>query len=84
MANLKTHAFAGAAAELGVTIWEHRKIKENDPNAELNIWKLLINACAGMAGAILPDKIEPAIHPNHRTTFHSLASGGGGVYLVKR
>ncbi len=84
MANFKTHALVGAAAGLGVTVWEHRKIKEKDPNAELDIWKLLINLCAGMAGAILPDKIEPAIHPNHRTTFHSLASGGGSVYLAKK
>ena len=64
--------FAGAVAGLGVTIWEYRKIKEKDPNAELDIWKLLINMGAGIAGAILPDKIEPALHPNHRAFFIAL------------
>lgn len=84
MANFKTHAFAGAAAGRGVTIWEHRKIKEKDPNAELDIWKLLINVCAGIAGAILPDKFEPALNPNHRAFFHSLTSGGGVAYSIKK
>lgn len=84
MANFKTHAFAGATVGLGVTIWEHRKNKEKDPNAELDIGKLLINLCAGIAGAILPDKIEPAFHPNHRAFFHSFTSGGGVTYSIKK
>jgi hypothetical protein len=39
MADFKIHAYVGVAAGLGVTIWEHRKIKEKDPSAELAIWK---------------------------------------------
>ena len=38
---------------------------------------------AGYFGGILPDIIEPAIHPHHRQFFHSLAVLGGISVLLK-
>jgi hypothetical protein len=46
------------------------KLRKKDPDAEFDVLKMLINVCAGIAGAILPDKIEPAFHPNHRSLDH--------------
>ena len=38
------------------------------------------NLVSGLAGAILPDKLEPAFHPHHRKFFHSYTAGAGLVY----
>jgi membrane-bound metal-dependent hydrolase YbcI (DUF457 family) len=83
MANFRAHAIAGAVAGFGITIYQLRKIKEIDPDAKLDIFKLFVNVGAGITGAILPDKIEPALHPNHRAFFHSMTSGGCLVYSAK-
>lgn len=82
MPNFKTHAVVGGMIGLGVTVYAHRKIKEKDPNAEFDVLKLLINVSAAVIGAISPDKFEPALHPNHRSFFHSLTSGGGVAYSI--
>jgi inner membrane protein len=37
-------------------------------------------ACFGC----LPDKIEPALHPNHRQFFHSFAFGALVIYAGKK
>ena len=33
-------------------------------------------------GAALPDVLEPAYHPNHRSTFHSLLFFGAAAFIV--
>ena len=32
----------------------------------------------------LPDWVEPAVHPNHRRFFHSVAFGAGIAYAMRR
>ncbi len=83
MPSFKTHAIAGAVVGLSVSLFEHQKIKENDPNASIDLRKMFINIVAGIAGAILPDKLEPAFHPNHRSIFHSVTAGGGVALTLK-
>ncbi len=42
------------------------------------VWaSALIGACGGFVGSMIPDVLEPAIHPNHRGLAHSVAAGGG-------
>jgi len=45
----------------------------------INVGELLITSAIGYAigsvGGILPDVLEPAYHPGHRSTCHSLAAG---------
>jgi membrane-bound metal-dependent hydrolase YbcI (DUF457 family) len=43
-------------------------------------------ASAGLAACFgcLPDQLEPAIHPNHRQFFHSLAFAAVLIYAGKR
>lgn len=36
---------------------------------------VLLAGLGGIAAGCLPDVIEPALHPNHRATFHSAAAG---------
>lgn len=37
------------------------------------LWETLGGLWSGRYGGLLPDKIEPAIHPNHRKVAHSVA-----------
>ena len=85
MARFKTHAIAGAVVGLGITIYEHQKFIKDDPKAEFDFTQMFINMAAGLVGAILPDKLEPALHPNHRSSFHSFTLTGfniGGINMV--
>ena len=44
---------------------------------------MLVCGLGGAAGAIAPDVLEPALHPNHRSLFHSLAAGGATTAGLK-
>lgn len=44
----------------------------------------MLSASAGLAIACLPDILEPAVHPNHRAFFHSLAFNGIAAILLWR
>jgi len=85
MANYKGHLIAGAITGGSVDIV--RKIIENKPLELQDIAMLSIQVCVGSVGGLIPDKIEPAIHPHHRKFFHSVAMilliGGGLYYLWK-
>jgi len=50
---------------------------------EISIAELFGGALSGAIASKLPDILEPATHPNHRSTFHSLCSlaGAGTVAL---
>ena len=43
-------------------------------------------ASAGLAACLgcVPDRLEPAIHPNHRQFFHSFAVGALLIYAGKK
>ncbi len=67
MANHKEHllygGIAGAAAYL---------IDYNLSGREFSVAEFIGATLAGIVTAKLPDLIEPANHPNHRSTFHSV------------
>lgn len=44
----------------------------------------LLDGAAGALLTSLPDKLEPAIHPNHRQFFHSVVVLAGVGYLTYR
>ncbi|MBN2465183.1 metal-dependent hydrolase [candidate division WOR-3 bacterium] len=70
-----THVAAGVIAAGGVELircWV---------NQEEVDWLKVAAACAiGGCVAVVPDLLEPALHPNHRSLFHSVAAGGTVVY----
>ncbi len=70
MANFKTHLLAGAGmGAFGYLIW--KKVRKEPISLDG-----LLGASVGSAlFAILPDSLEPAIHPIHRAIFHSLIVG---------
>lgn len=68
MANRKQHAVLGAAA--GVTGYAlYSWIKQE----EMSLPELIGFALSGTVGAFLPDIVEPATNPNHRSFFHSVS-----------
>ena len=71
MANRKQHAILGATAGVGgYAIYS--LIKEETPSLP----ELIGAGLSGVAGAFLPDIIEPATSPNHRSFFHSVSFVG--------
>ena len=77
--NRPEHAAVGAAvggiAYLGLC-W----FKEERPG----IGGLLMSVGAGAAVACLPDFLEPAVHPNHRTLIHSVVVNAGLGIALRR
>ena len=66
MANRKQHlAFGAAAGAAGYVafVWIEQK--------QFSWAELLGYILGGSLGAMLPDMVEPATHPNHRSFFHS-------------
>jgi membrane-bound metal-dependent hydrolase YbcI (DUF457 family) len=69
MANAKQHALIGAS--VGAVGWFlYCKLVDRP----VEIGEVLLAAGVGMIGGLLPDILEPAIHPNHRRFFHSYAA----------
>lgn len=76
MANSNVHLLVGAGVSAGVYLGFCRLTKR-DPT-------LLGALAAGATGAVIalvPDILEPAIHPNHRAFFHSFAAVGLSAYV---
>lgn len=70
MANAKQHALIGAG--VGAVGWFlYCKLVDRP----IEIGELLLATGVGMIGGLLPDFLEPALHPNHRQFFHSYAAG---------
>ena len=68
MANRKQHIILGATAGVGgYAIYTY--IKEEKPSLP----ELIGAGLSGAAGSLLPDLIEPATNPNHRSFFHSVS-----------
>jgi len=75
MSNSATHgltAFAVVAALSAVD--EHRRGRTT--------LQPLVDGATGALLTSLPDKLEPAIHPNHRQFFHSVAFAAGVGYVT--
>lgn len=69
MANAKQHAVIGAG--VGAVCWLlYCKLVDRP----IQVGEVVLAAGVGMIGGLLPDLLEPAIHPNHRRFFHSYAA----------
>jgi len=44
---------------------------------------VLVCSLSGMGGGVMPDILEPAVSPNHRSVAHSLVAAGGLVVAAK-
>jgi inner membrane protein len=77
MAKGAIHQLAGAAAGIGICL----KNNEDRPDEQCD---LMLAGLLGGALGKLPDRLEPAIHPNHRQFFHSVAVFIACTYGVKK
>lgn len=71
MPNSAQHLAIGAVAGTGTYLLMCRYY-----NRKVDLAEALVCAGAGMAGAALPDLLEPALHPHHRKIAHSITAGG--------
>ena len=78
MPDRKTHLGAGALVGVGVGVYAARNL-EGWPA----VARILGAILASVAGAALPDALEPALHSWHRRSFHSWGAlvGTAGVTL---
>lgn len=79
MPNAKQHALLGAAVGLGAWYLYCRLTERT-----LDFGEFLLAGGAGACVGLLPDLLEPAVHPNHRGILHSYASAGLLSYGTKR
>lgn len=66
MPNHNEHLIWGAVAGAGYCL-----LSSSVRRREISLAELLGGALSGAIASKLPDVIEPATHPNHRSTFHS-------------
>ncbi len=66
--NRNEHALLGAVVGLGGYLL-YKWVKKETPD----LIETIISTCGGAFMGILPDLLEPASNPNHRSIFHSLA-----------
>ena len=71
------HTYSGALAALG-----HAALSTRDLPASRAFAEAIGQAIGGGLGGQLPDRIEPATHPNHRGFAHSVSLGLGIVALL--
>ena len=71
------HTYGGVAAALGHAALSTRGLPPSRAIAET-----IGHAIGGGLGGQLPDRIEPATHPNHRKFAHSASLGLGIVALL--
>jgi inner membrane protein len=76
VANSNVHFLVGAGVSVGVYLGFCRLT-----NKQPTILGALATGVTGGVVALLPDFLEPAIHPNHRAFFHSVATLGLSAYL---
>jgi inner membrane protein len=70
MASAKQHMLIGVGAAV-VGWFVYCKLAERP----LDLGEVLLAAGVGAFGGLVPDLLEPAIHPNHRQFFHSYVAG---------
>jgi membrane-bound metal-dependent hydrolase YbcI (DUF457 family) len=70
MAGAKTHALiASVAGVAAYAVYCRRNAQE------VRFLDAVVSGLVAVVGGLVPDLIEPANNPNHRSLFHSLAAG---------
>ena len=72
MPNGNTHKSAGAV--IGTITYLAIK-NDCQQKEQVDLGELILSTGVGVSTSRLPDILEPAIHPNHRAFYHSLAFG---------
>jgi hypothetical protein len=78
MPNRDVHAVAGLVAGLATGLATATLVAE-----EHQAVHILVCALSGVGGGLVPDFIEPALSPNHRSLAHSFVAVGGLALAVK-
>ncbi len=79
MAKKSDHILAGAA--VGLIAYGAYKFFKNE---SFTLDGAILATASGSLVALLPDILEPALHPGHRGFFHSLACASGTIYLANK
>src|SRR4051812_48059741 len=83
MPNFKTHALVGVGVAVTLNVVKQSAQRVTDPTREFDLGELLAWGAVGLVISSLPDILEPATHPNHRSTCHSFAIAALILYAIK-
>jgi membrane-bound metal-dependent hydrolase YbcI (DUF457 family) len=82
MPNAKTHLIIGGLTGAVVNAQLQLDRLSADPNGRFDWGELLLCMAAAGAAALLPDLLEPATTPNHRSFCHSVTAAALVAYAV--
>jgi membrane-bound metal-dependent hydrolase YbcI (DUF457 family) len=82
MANFKTHVVAGVTVGVALNLAKQGAQKALAPERKFDWGELLVWGVVGGVAASVPDLLEPATNPNHRSFFHSLALGALILFAI--
>lgn len=81
MPSSEEHIELGIVYSITDSILQNIKPEDNSVDWRMVIADILIKVPLGAFVSILPDLIEPAKNPNHRSIFHSFAFAGLLIWL---
>ena len=81
MSNRRVHTIIGIGSAVMSNTDKLKNTLKN--NSDDFIFDLALTIAGGYLGSRLPDLLEPATHPNHRSQFHSVTTGVSLNKLVK-
>ena len=82
MPRAKQHFLLAAAAGVTANAMKQLAQRQLDPSREWDWVELGVWGGIGGVIGVVPDLIEPAVHPNHRGFFHSVAFGALAWYAT--
>jgi len=77
--NGKEHRIIGSGVGIGTYVLD-RCIRQRP----LRLVQAIGSGVGGYVGGHFPDDIEPAFHPNHRDSFHSVGTGVGVTFIATK
>jgi len=75
MPRAKQHFLLAGAVGLAANAIKQLAQQQLDPTREFDWGEMAVWGGVGGVIGLVPDLIEPAVHPNHRGFFHSVACG---------
>lgn len=79
MPNGSIHKLGGGVAGIGINLRKQFAKQTTNPDYQIDLIETLIWGGIGCLVGCLADQLEPASHPNHRKSFHSM---GFGAFII--
>lgn len=76
------HLIVGAIAGAALNTACQLAAMKQQPGRQFDVSQAAACAAIGAAAGLIPDLLEPAVHPHHRQFWHSAAAGAAVSWLL--